>query len=82
MSANGEPKHGDVYVDVDGYLRIVFTTSNGVCQNVFISPKKSLSWLDDTTRPKATVPNGAVFKFNIIDIINIILNEDSHEHSD
>lgn len=81
MSANGEPKHGDVYVDEDGYIRILFSTANGVCQSVFISPTKKLSWLDCTTHPKAHVPKDAVHKFNVIDIINIILKDD-HEHSD
>ena len=81
MSANGEHKHGDVYVDEDGYIRIMFMTVNDVYQNVFISPKKGLSWLDCTTRTKASVPKGSVHKFNVIDIISNIL-KDSHEHSD
>lgn len=82
MSANGEPKHGDVYTDEDGYIRIVLTTATGVCQSVFISPTKKLSWLDCTTHPKAKVPKDAVHKFNVIDIISNILNEERHEHSD
>ena len=82
MSASGEPKHGDLYMDDDGYLRIVFSTVEGVYQHVLVSPKKGLSWLDHTTRVKSGVPKESVYKFNIIDIINIILNEERHEHSD
>lgn len=80
MLANGEPKHGDVYIDEDGMTRIVFSTAERVYQNVFIN-KRGLSWLDSTTRPVAFIPKESVYKFNLTDIISNIL-KDSHEHSD
>ena len=80
MSANGELKHGDVYIDDDGTTRIVLKTPDHVYQNLFISDRGS-SWLDCTTRPKPFVPVNSVYKFNLAEIISNILR-DSHELSD
>jgi hypothetical protein len=80
MSANGEPKHGDVFTDADGYTRVVLESSTDVWFTLLFTPSGH-SFMSDSMGVKPFKPSDSVYKFNLVDVISNIL-KDSHEHSD
>ena len=82
MSVNGKPDEGDVYLDVDGYLRIYFKNVNRVWYDVIIAPeeKGNHMWVTD---PKAEVfiHKDNKFVMNIKELLKTIIQELKDEPS-
>ena len=80
MSASGEPKHGDVFTDSDGYTGVLLKSSTGVWSTLLFTPS-GYSFMSESTSAKPYTFKDSVYKLNIVDIISNILKDD-HEHSD
>lgn len=78
MSASGKSvKNGDVYLDEDGYMRVLMTNTTEVWYTFLVSKPESVgghSWIAEPTA-KAFVPLGSQYVMNIKDLLISVRQE-------
>ena len=82
MSVNGKPNEGDVYIDVDGYLRIYFKNINRVWYDVIISPEENGShmWITDP-KSEVFIHKDNKFVMNVKELLSTVRKELKDESS-
>lgn len=78
MSASGKSvKSGDVYMDEDGYMRVLMTNTGGVWFTFLISkPESSIAhaWVSEP-KAKAFIPDNSKYVMNIKDMLISVRQE-------
>jgi hypothetical protein len=75
MSASGKSvKNGDVYMDDDGYMRVLLSNTSDVWFTYLVPTESKFAWVSEP-RAKAFIPDESKYVMNIKDMLVSVREE-------